>query len=118
MPVRTLRRATGFLAGGLTGSCLLGGCGPPPTLRARLPVALGRLGGTQAALQVVEDEADGRLGRRGGGEHELASSEDENAALRGRCLELHERPLIGTGLIGGGEQGASALRELLRPGVV
>src|SRR5881409_3662633 len=93
--VTTLRLATALLL------CR----GLLPGLRSRLGVALGRLGCAQAALQVVEGQADCRLRRGRRGDHEVAFAEDEDAALRRGGLELDERARRGgAGFLGGGQE--------------
>src|SRR5690348_14944153 len=60
--------------------------------RPRLAVALaGRVRRAQAALQVVEHEADRRLGLGHGRHRQVAVDDDEDAALERRYLELRER---------------------------
>src|SRR5438876_12145750 len=55
-----------------------------------------RLGGdrAQGALQVVEDEADGRLGRGRGCDPRLRVGDDEHAAFLRRRLELDQRSSV------------------------
>src|SRR5919197_228381 len=58
-------------------------------LRPRLLRACGR--SAQTALQVVEDEPDGRLGRRRRGDQPAVVADDEDAPLGSRDLDLVRR---------------------------
>src|SRR5581483_2373267 len=68
----------------------------PPRLRPRPAVAVaGRTGGAEAALQVVEDEADRRLRPRDGCDGQVALDDDEGAALERCRLQLRQRGVAG-----------------------
>src|SRR5438132_9571618 len=101
-PVSSLRLGTGLaLALALPGSRLGLLCRPP---RTRLRLLLAR-GAAQAALQVVEDEPDRRLGARRRRDHPPLVADDEDAAFRRRRLELRERaPVVPAHLLRGGQQ--------------
>src|SRR5690242_3250124 len=65
-------------------------------LRPRLAVAVAGSGRrSQAALEVVEDEADGRLRPGNGRDSQIAVDDDEDAALERRRVQLGEWSVAG-----------------------
>src|SRR6478752_2471086 len=82
----TSTRKPKSLRSALTGGLPLAGLG------ARLAVAVPRRAGrAQAALQVVEDEADRRLGPGHRSDGAVAFDDDEDTPVQRGRLELHER---------------------------
>src|SRR3982751_6803571 len=66
---------------------------PARPLRRRLRCVSAVVDAAQAALQVVEDEADGRVGPGRGHDAAGAVADDEHAAVERRRLELRQRTL-------------------------
>src|SRR6476620_6756297 len=86
----TSTRKPKSLRSALTGGLPLAGLG------ARLAVAVTRRAGrAQAALQVVENEADRRLGLRHRSDGAVAFDDDEDAPVQRDRFELHERRVAG-----------------------
>src|SRR3954470_9459047 len=84
---------------------------PVTTLRRGIALRGGR---AKRALQVVEDEADRRLGTGRRGDRALALADDEDAAVERRRLELRPRARVPGGRpLGGGEQRRGGLAEPL-----
>ena len=74
--------------------------------------------GSKTALQVVEDEADRRLGRRRRGDRPLLVPYEEHTSLRGRDLELRERLAVLRGALGSRLQLACCVGERVAPRLV